>query len=289
MKKGFSLVEIMQTVVLLGIIAGLSVSFFRKVNYDERLYIATDKMIKEAVQEVARQACIDDTPICDDGSVPTCVSPYIRNEATGNCEFSTAGDCPNNCISDPNSIHANTIEGVNFNVHTCICPPTCDTGGFAKPLSEDFCPNGVPDLSVRIGSPAYTLLCTKLHELINHRQQANTKAGDLMMTCGNNSVFGLVLSEDDLINRLNIDGNDNYDMLLPNGVRLYNLNGLYDSVNERSIDHVVIVVKYDRFADVSTAKYERIEGTDRYRSENIKLLQFSNDGTFIRSYPVIQN
>jgi len=76
--SGFSLIEILQTVILVGIIAGLSVSFFKKVNNDDKLMMSTTFLIKSAVEEANVQMCSDETPYCYvDGSY---FSPLGNNE-----------------------------------------------------------------------------------------------------------------------------------------------------------------------------------------------------------------
>ena len=66
-KKGFSLIEILQTVILVGIIAGLSVSFFKKVNTDDKLMMSTTAMLRSAIEEANLQMCADETPYCNFG------------------------------------------------------------------------------------------------------------------------------------------------------------------------------------------------------------------------------
>ena len=80
-KKGFSLIEILQTVILVGIIAGLSVSFFKKVNTDDKLMMATTNLVKTAIEEANRQMCADETPYCSTGA-GVGFSPLNDNETT---------------------------------------------------------------------------------------------------------------------------------------------------------------------------------------------------------------
>ena len=60
MKKGFSLIEIVQTLVLIGIIAGISVSLFKRVDNDIKLleeallkYNLSEKEIKKVLKSIS--------------------------------------------------------------------------------------------------------------------------------------------------------------------------------------------------------------------------------------------
>ena len=301
MKKGFSLAEIMQTVVLLGIIAGLSVSFFRKVNYDERIYTATEKMLIEAVQEAARQVCADDKPVCrEQGYAPGCnpnLTYYMYNPDTGYCKIfneTYAGDCESPCFPDPNTMD------VEAGIPDCICPPGCcqepvspdscnDYRNTAIIPKDEYCPNGVPVLSKPYANTKLTTFCVKLQNLINHKPQGTTEGNDLAATCGDNTAFNAIAADavrdvaaiTNVINACKNSGancSDNYNMLLPNGVRLYNLgysnikwehddaNGWVATGSEPAF---TIVIKYDSLPKFGSAVY----GT------NVRVLRFNSDGT----------
>jgi len=193
-KKAFSLIEIMQTVILLGIIAGLSVSFFKKVNNDEKLYTATEKAVIDAVNEAGRQMCNDYTPYCRangfisadvkwqngnttfrnvSGELRTidmsCAAGYkgaTYNANTGYCEATVAAADP--C---PTKTRVYFIEMQKTKDLTkCIAPPSCPdsdgesayTATKADTYNSIVCPNGVPnfagtkDVNITYGGTTYT-------------------------------------------------------------------------------------------------------------------------------------
>ena len=106
----------MQTVILLGIIAGLSISFFKRIDSNERLFVSTEKKLQGVINEVDKQICSDATPVCIDNSGNifrfedlsssigwNCASVYQNsafNPATGMCEKApTGGTCENDFVA----------------------------------------------------------------------------------------------------------------------------------------------------------------------------------------------
>ena len=83
MKKGFSLIEIVQTLVLIGIIAGISVSLFKRVDNDIKLLEATEKQLIIAIDEAKRRTCADVSPICADGRLCPTSNKFRDCEQTG--------------------------------------------------------------------------------------------------------------------------------------------------------------------------------------------------------------
>ena len=210
MKKnnGFSLIEIIQTVVLLGIIAGLSVSFFTKFNADEKLQEPTEIKLYNAIQEANKQMCNDETPYCSgtatDGTVVSyevnttnhcCVTSYGANVTFDNmkklCSISLANAGGVNCPAGM-SLSQND-DGTPF----CYGKPMCYSGGCAagnelrvsqpagdhvaaQPLHEIVCAANVPHWSSyiqrnvagnEINSPGFqnvTEICYRLWSLLNH-------------------------------------------------------------------------------------------------------------------------
>ncbi len=291
MKKGFSLIEIMQTVVLLGIIAGLSVSFFRKLNYDERLYTATEKMLTEAVQEAARQACADDRQGCEcvvDG-VNTFSSDFVTC-AVAEFEYdSNIGYCKKELIESDNVCPDDCFIPQD-NQNLCYCTPTCSCGAQLKTYNGEFCENGIPDLSKSVKGYVgvnHVFFADKLLELINHKDQTNAAHDDFFMSVTNTNLFTGVTDEstadDGVQGRITkykngsvnvMYRNDNYSMLLPNGVRLYNI-GSFTARTDADNDSIIIVIKYDRLESLQSAEW----------GKNIRAIKYKKDGTKVAEYP----
>ena len=320
MKKAFSLIEIMQTLILLGIIAGLSVSFFKRINANPKLYAATEKQLQLAIEEANRQMCNDYTPYCEIGGVRT---PWVDNCSTiygATSTYSDTGATKGYCVADrsdgacpPTLSKQDTNKYLNipqmvYNGHLgkCMAAPycinttpdiTCDEVGYvcysgksAKPFSEIVCSEGIPDYSQQKDN--VNVLCWYLHSLIAHKKQGNTDDDDLLATCNPNSTA--FQSEYNFISHQNNlkyyakrvrEMSDNYNMLLPNGVRLYNLGGNMDlggSAAARAAYSATlggnksgannIYIKYDRMPDAKTAAYN---GADS-KSTTIQTMRIYN-------------
>ena len=270
--SAFSLIEILQTVVLIGIIAGLSISFFRSVNTDTKLRDSTEIMLYQAIQEANRQMCSDTTPICwfeaqagqnnVQGSVVAngqCANGIYSN---GLCIINNAANCP-----------ANTEEYINSeNVRSCISQATCNVNGrqgIIVPANQALCisnpqENGrfeaqwnaqiqrtIDGTTFNTGNNQVHEICYRLWDLINHKPQNNSLANDLTATCVTAAANCFTIN----------DGSDpecpagvnSANMILPNGVRLHNLSGLGFTNNRTNpADGQHIYIKYDRNPLIST-------------------------------------
>lgn len=282
MRKGFSLIEIMQTVILLGIIAGLSVSFFKRINSNERLYLATEKQLKIAITEADRQMCGDERPTCRSanglgnmyykdedsaniGSLPcsTIYSGTNYNSTTHYCEI-TLANAADSCPA------ATTYSGLSHKEMSkdntlCYVAPPCATSQTdrtgtttynALTMAEALCPTNLPNYAVTV--EGYNSLCYYLHKIIAHKPQRTTEADDLSTTCTTattafNEMNARNITVANITTAINAS-NDNYNMLLPNGVRLYNMGATITPKGEvGGISATNIFVKYDRVPNVATS------------------------------------
>ena len=294
MKKAFSLIEIMQTVVLLGIIAGLSISFFKRFSSNYKLYNSTTKQLQLAIQEANRRMCNDTTPYCRGWNVSwkmannnpnifksaTCEEVYSGshyNEKLARCEAS-AGSCPpvNNDYDGLVPLMVKDPTGVCYAYPTCIHRKP-KAGGFeneaveTQPYSDIICPNGKPDYSKAKAindqeNTQVSALCWYLHDILSHKKQGLDDTDDIRRTCQtdktviayNNIVYDNASPElttekmkdiaEDKVRGLN--GLTSYNMLLPNGVRLYNLGGTFQKGS-----NIYVYIKYDKTADIKTSVY----------------------------------
>lgn len=264
--SAFSLIEILQTVVLIGIIAGLSISFFRSVNTDTKLRDSTEIMLYQAIQEANRQMCSDTTPFCQTGARRGyIIDQNAINNKMANCQ----GNLQNGfCVSAPNggNCPANTEEYTESNgTVNCYSMPRCNRAGRqAVPIHEQICPNGIPQWDAQIQRTIDGIsfnnnvnnqvneICYRLWDLINHRQQNGSLANDLIATCvtAANNCF----AKNNGVNPPNCPQNITAtNMILPNGVRLHNLSGLGFTNNRiNPADGQHIYIKYDRNPLIST-------------------------------------
>lgn len=267
--SAFSLIEILQTVVLIGIIAGLSISFFRSVNTDTKLRDSTEIMLYQAIQEANRQMCSDTTPFCrlavagDNRVRGSIIDNNVCNNGNlqnGFCVIARPND--GNCPADTEE-YTERDGTVN-----CYSMPLCNGGAQAVPIHEQICPNGIPQWNALIqrndafpninqnlaGGAApnnvVSEICYRLWDLINHRRQDANIEADLIATCATavNNCFATnntarPCSEQGIATGTN--------MILPNGVRLYNLSGLANNAAANP-DGQHIYIKYDRNPLIST-------------------------------------
>ena len=272
--SAFSLIEILQTVVLIGIIAGLSISFFRSVNTDTKLRDSTEIMLYQAIQEANRQMCSDTTLFCRIAAG----QGYIIDQAAMN---NNMANCPNGnlqngfCVSArPNdgNCPADTEEYTERNgTVNCYSMPQCNGGAQAVPIHEQICPNGIPqwnaliqrnnafpnvNQNLAVGAVPNNVvseICYRLWDLINHRRQGESIEDDLIATCVTvvNSCFATNNANRPCSEQGNATGTN---MILPNGVRLYNLSGLAndDRPTAATPDGQHIYIKYDRNPLIST-------------------------------------
>ncbi len=268
MKKGFSLIEILQTVILLGIIAGLSISFFKRLNNDDKLASQTISLLNEAVEEAGRQICSDATPACNNGDdtlmrgvqaadnvdtkycgflmdVFTTVAGKIKyNTNTGYCEYELDNDTTPCEIYTINNTSYMVFEKKQDDPKVCYITPYCGYLEPSVPVSNIICKNGVPDYSVqRIAG--ITEICRRLNELVNHKIQGGSESIDLITTC-NSDVHECF--KNNTCKDLAGNYSTNTSMILPNGVRLYNLGSKFNDG-----DSVFVYIKYDRIDDIKTA------------------------------------
>ena len=140
----------MQTVILLGIIAGLSISFFKKIDSSEKLYNATVVKLKDVIAEVDRQMCNAPTLVCFDYTsesyvewTDNCSTVYqgARYEPQRErCEAPASDPCPgivtgSTCkvaISAASQINCDSLSAATFqpmvkdtNTNTCWAPKPC--------------------------------------------------------------------------------------------------------------------------------------------------------------------
>ena len=266
--SAFSLIEILQTVVLIGIIAGLSISFFRSVNTDTKLRDSTEIMLYQAIQEANRQMCSDTTLFCRIAAG----QGYIIDQAAMN---NNMANCPNGnlqngfCVSArPNdgNCPADTEEYTERNgTVNCYSMPQCNGGTQAVPIHEQICPNGSPqwnaliqrnnafpnvNQNLAVGAVPNNVvseICYRLWDIINHKQQGESDLNDLRATCVTqvNNCFSINNGN----NPKCPAGDTVANMILPNGIRLYNLSGLG---NNLTADGQHIYIKYDRNPLIST-------------------------------------
>jgi len=269
--SAFSLIEILQTIILIGIIAGISISFFRSVNTDTKLRDSTEIMLYHTIREANKQMCSDATPFCKmadagDGRVRGYIVDNPNNQI--NC---TEGTYQNgNCVrlKDIDPCPAGTEEFIERDgTINCYSAPTCNNAqggiGNVELLSSHICPNGIPQWNALIqrnasfptvnqnsavGTPPknVTEICYRLWDLINHKRQGNSAEDDLIATCV--EVVASCFATNNANNPCNGINSDVTNMILPNGVRLYNLSGIANSnrPTEDNPDGQHIYIKYDR-------------------------------------------
>lgn len=286
MKKAFSLIEILQTVILIGIIAGISVSFFKNLNTDEKLYRSTNKMLEKAINEAKLRLLSDARPVCGDEFISSiCTIPVdIPNEQQRTYCIDNNLQCENlNTFIPDNELDAEYNWESGYCEYTPAANTSCATG-FTK--KGDICyaapscnsndvddPDDVPNYAVlyfeKIGvseDVAYTKgvnigkdlegndifiseFCRQLHSIINHKSQEGVGGRtDLVNTCA-------TVGDACVINGTcaNITTPDNHaNMILPNGVRLYNLNCYTPNGPAAGCANGNIYIKYDRNSDLRT-------------------------------------
>ncbi|MCR4881074.1 MAG: hypothetical protein K6A44_03885 [bacterium] len=295
MKKAFSLIEIMQTIILLGIIAGLSISFFKKMNTNDKLWTSTTEKLRVTIEEANRQMCNDNTPTCvfSDGMVnrnmPFSLLPQADIDAlcsdgyadshydpeTKNCVYDSGADpCP--ALSSLYAAVANNDRDLQMTKNSagiCTAPPPCrnaaalETGEYktdvvphryafanttykAFPLSAVTCVNNVPSYQNTVVN--MPVLCYYLHSILMHKPQGVDNDADLLRTCTgtvpfyNNAQTVTPAIINAQVAAREAHGTDNYSMLLPNGVYLYNLGSTTYPMN--------IYIKYDRVQSSKSAK-----------------------------------
>jgi len=161
-KSAFSLIELLQTVVLLGIIAGLSISFFKNIKSDTKLRDSTEIMLMQAIQEANKQMCADDTPYCTGFRGATRIS-YIVNNDNNMCSSTFAGSAYNNkgyctLTKPPAGCPAGMEEYTETNgTITCFAPPKCyQSNNLAAPLQILKADGTVVDVS---SVPLHEAIC----------------------------------------------------------------------------------------------------------------------------------
>ncbi|MDD3593341.1 MAG: hypothetical protein PHX18_01805 [Candidatus Gastranaerophilales bacterium] len=132
-KKAFSLIEIMQTVILLGIIAGLSISFFRRLDTDSKLEAPTRDAIQKAVDQTIKDVCNSTVPICEAYAAPVCPDGYTHN--------TTADTCVSNVTTTQAECTLGVINSAGFceTPMLCNCPTTPAEYGWYITGSEVVC------------------------------------------------------------------------------------------------------------------------------------------------------
>lgn len=272
-KQGFSLIEIMQTVILLGIIAGVSISFLSKINVDERLYTATVRQLTLAVQEAERQICSDPTPYCA-ANINKFWSGHMGNDVDDDAQCARAygpGTTyevnTNYCIKIVGADDACPPGMTKRNDTTCFGIPQCEVRNNnadgtvnilytdAVPYHDAACPtdSGLNIDQMRPGNAGVYEICFRLHSLINHKTQTSEAANDLALTCIA-AVDACILVDDDG-DECSQNGNIQHaNLILPNGVRIYNLSNQNIYTDDPDAPSEFIYIKYDRIPDVKNIK-----------------------------------
>ena len=277
MKKGFSLIEIVQTLVLIGIIAGISVSLFRRVDNDIKLLEATENQLEIAIDEAKRRTCADVSPICETGQLcdtsndfkdceqAGAICRYLNtqtggtstyNHASGYCEYEVANATP--CLAGFNTELRNG-KNLCYKEPRCV-DPTKET--YVEIRSSVACPNNVPLLTYRpalegggAGTGPYEF-CYQLHSIINHKNQGGVGGAsntDLQNACTLPKGTCLLSGNCSTVN-------EEANMILPNGVRIYNLpcalphpDSFCDAAHSGAI-----YVRYDRMDDLKMVDMNKV-------------------------------
>lgn len=281
MKKAFSLIEILQTVILIGIIAGISVSFFKNLNTDEKLYNSTNKMLEAAIKEAELRLLSDARPVCGTGgtfiSNICTIPPGTPNEQQRTYCIDNDLQCQNvntfiaaaglvsaynwesgYCEYKP-AANAACATGFTKKGEICYAAPSCTSYDATNPV--DISP-AIPYYSL-VGSNIYKAgvyeggiggifiseFCRHLHSIINHKSQEGVgNATDLINSCGipvDNCILNGTCST-------TANPNNHANMILPNGVRLYNLNCYTPNGPAAGCANKYIYIKYDRNSDLRT-------------------------------------
>lgn len=282
MKKAFSLIEILQTVILIGIIAGISVSFFKNLNTDEKLYISTNNMLEIAIKEAELRLLSDTRPVCGASgtfisnicTIPVgtpneqqrtyCIDNNLQcqnlntfiaagglvstyNWESGYCEYTPA---------------ANTAcaDGFRKNNNICYAAPSCNIYDATNPATITSAIPYFDNINSLVGDDIYEAgvyeggifvseFCRHLHSIINHKSQEGVgNATDLINSCGI-SVDNCILNGSC---STTANPNNHANLILPNGVRLYNLNCYTPNGPAAGCANGNIYIKYDRNSDLRT-------------------------------------
>ena len=285
MKKAFSLIEILQTVILIGIIAGISVSFFKNLNTDEKLYNSTNKMLEAAIKEAELRLLSDARPVCGTGgtfiSNICTIPPGTPNEQQRTYCIDNDLQCQNvntfiaaaglvsaynwesgYCEYKP-AANAACATGFTKKGEICYAAPSCTSYDATNPV--DISPafpyfdkinrlvdddNDIYEAGVLYeGGIFISEFCRHLHSIINHKSQEGVGGRtDLVNTCAT-SVDACVIA-DTCASTTN--PNNHANMILPNGVRLYNLNCYTPNGPATGCANGNIYIKYDRNSDLRT-------------------------------------
>ena len=136
--KAFSLAEILITISVIAIIAGISMSFFKRHEPDIKIYNSTVRQLGYAMSAIVHKACSDEF-ICQNGNQyqrPTCPN-Y-------NADIVTMEN--NQCLHVPDAVAGNCIDpayNLNASINMCEAAPECNAAGFNRTTMRNiFCTNG---------------------------------------------------------------------------------------------------------------------------------------------------
>ena len=147
-KKAFSLADILITITVVGIIAGVSLGFFKQQEPDKRIYDSTVRQLSSIVGAISYKACSDDLMCWDGNRIITPICPQYDND---NVPFVN-----NQCIHEKDAganVGAECNNGAAGNYvlsnGQCTAIPQCASGNLVN-YSSVFCPNFVSDLSTQV-------------------------------------------------------------------------------------------------------------------------------------------
>ncbi len=271
LRKGFSLAEILQTIFIVGIIAGVSLSFFRQHEPDKRIYNATVKQLQQAIAAVAQQAC-SDTFVCyrevTDASDNVIAYSYVTLN-DGNCpRYAVANDSSysvayNGCIHASDADATCTIGGAGWTLNAdgslCVHIPNCNNptcpnyngtlvaqvGGSCS-IAQDPAIGCPSPWSIDAANPANCIAGTtniyRDHFCFNGNPQLNSivhadgVAQDITFFC--DKMYD-ILSKNTNTNKQTICTSNSEPLKLTNRARIYNLGTGGNNFP------VVLVIKYD--------------------------------------------
>ena len=278
-RQCFSLIEILQTIILMGIVAGLAISFLRVTDREIEIFYATEKQLVEAIKESGRQMCADTSLHCTYANYTVSETDYcsgLANARMTNADGKKDGYCYRDRVT-PTSGSSYCPAGYNENSRgECYRNPVCKKGSLIKDavyLSSVVCENAQPrynkernwhaaDGSTFNSSEHHiTEFCGRMHGIVNHIPQrldaspnpseAELATEDFWRTCSTKGKIvidsiltthtGKTIDEINAAIEAKTDSFvDNANMVLPNGVRVYGLAGSFDSYKKD------IYVKFDK-------------------------------------------
>ena len=277
-RQCFSLIEILQTIILIGIVAGLAISFLRVTDREIEIFYATEKQLVEAIKESGRQMCADTSLHCTYANYTVSETDYcsgLADERMTNVDGKKDGYC----YTDRVIVSEQSYCPAGYNENSrgeCYRNPVCKRGSLIKEavyLSSVVCENAQPKYNKERNWHAadgstfnynehhITEFCGRMHGIVNHIPQrldaspnpseAELATEDFWRTCSTKGtkVIDPILTTHtgktiyDINNKIKDKTSafgDNANMVLPNGVRVYGLAGSFKS-NKKDI-----YVKFDK-------------------------------------------